>query len=268
MYVSKLRPNETIIGDHNAHERCSAPGSAFGRGYIARDRKRIPQASMPFSAKFNLPLIPRSEWDARIEEMEKTKTRLSDISDAQGIKSLNQQQTNYCWCNAVVGCVQLIRAKAGEPYVLLSAASVAAPVKGFSNVGGWGGEALSYIVKHGIASTEFWPANAISQQYQTPEEEANRKLHKVTEWLDLDEGNFDQVMTCLFNRMPVAAGLNWWGHEVMFCDPVKFGANDYGVRFRNSWDDSWGDHGFDTLHESKARPADACVPLVSTGANV
>lgn len=267
-FYSKLRPHEVLIDDGNAAARAPINPVINGErklmGYVPRDRSKVPEGSMPFSRSFDLPKIPRSEWPERIEEMEKTKTRLSDISDAQGIQSLDQNGTNFCWCNAVVGALQLVRAHMGEPYVKLSPASVAAPIKGYSNQGGWGGEALSYIVKHGIASIEHWPANAINRSYDNAQSQANRELHKVTEWLDLPEGDFEAVMTCLFHRIPVAVGLSWWSHEVLYCDPVMFGRDDFGVRFRNSWSNSYGDHGFNTLHESKARPSDACAVLVPT----
>lgn len=261
-FVSELLPKESIIDDSNAHVHCQDGP----KGYEPRDRSTTPEGSMPFSRSFDIPKIPRSEWPARIEEMEKTKSRLSDSVILQKLPPKNQQQTSYCWCNAVVGALEAQRSRSGQPYVNLSPASVAAPIKGYSNQGGWGGEALSYIVKNGISSVEFWPANAISRQYDNAESQANRKLHKVTEWLDLPSGDFDAVMTCLFYRIPVCVGLNWWGHEVYVLDPVTFGPGDFGGRFRNSWGPSYGDDGFNTLHESKLRPSDACAILVPTAA--
>jgi hypothetical protein len=221
---------------------------------------------MPFSAKFSLPKIPRSEWPSRIEEMEKTKTRLSDTRQEQGIRPLDQNGTLYCWINAVVGALEVVRARMGEPYVKLSPASVGAPIKNYSNNGGWGGEGLSYIVKNGVSAVEYWPANAISRKYDTAESRANRELHKITDWLDLPSRDFDAVMACLFRRIPVAVGLDWWGHEIYLLDPLVFGADDFGARFANSWGEKYGDKGLNTLHESKLRPNDACAILVPNAA--
>ncbi len=51
-------------------------------------------------APAEIPLIPRSEWSARIKEMEQTKTRLSDLrrtaNGGKPIPSLNQGQWGYC----------------------------------------------------------------------------------------------------------------------------------------------------------------------------
>ena len=258
-YVSQLYEKEVVIHENNAddHRQLVFDGQRRYFGY-----KKRPAGIVYESAKaFPFPVIPRSEWDDRIAEMEKEKTRISDMLLDAGIPSLNQQQTNYCWCNAVVGCVQAIRAQQGEPYVPLSPASVAAPIKNYSNEGGWGAEALEYIAKNGVAAQELWPANAISRQYFDASRE-NAKLHIVTEFYELDSGNFDQVMTNLFNRIPTAIGLSWWSHEVMACDPVALGNGKYGLRFRNSWGDSYGNLGFNILTEAKATPDDACAPGV------
>ena len=218
---------------------------------------------MGFAAKFALPLIPRNEWAARIKEMEETKTRLSDIVDLAGLKSLDQNGTNYCWCNAVVTAMETLQAVQNQPIVKLSSASVAAPIKGYRNQGGWGGEALDYIVEHGVAPASDWPANAIKREYDNETSRASRKLHSIKQWWDLTPRNIDQLMTCLLLRLPVPIGLNWWGHEVCAMDPVVIGSNAFGTRIRNSWGDSYGDHGFAILSESKSRPDDAVAPRVA-----
>jgi hypothetical protein len=41
-------------------------------------------------------LIPKSEWQSRIQEMEERKSRLSDLCRDAGLKCKDQQQTNYC----------------------------------------------------------------------------------------------------------------------------------------------------------------------------
>jgi hypothetical protein len=41
-------------------------------------------------------LIPKSEWQARIQEMEERKSRLSDLCRDAGLKCKDQAQTNYC----------------------------------------------------------------------------------------------------------------------------------------------------------------------------
>lgn len=236
------------------------PGLSKGR--VPRDRAAVPTGSMPFARAFDLPIIPRSEWPDRIADMERTKSRLSDICTQAGIPPLNQNGTNYCWAHGPVTGLEIMRAVNGLPYVNLSAASVAAPIKNGANQGGWGGDALEYMVSHGVATAEFWPLNSRSMSLNSkPEVIASREKHKVTEWLDLSNRNFDQLMTCLLLRIPVAVGYNWWSHEVCAVDPVYDGGK-FQVRIRNSWG-NWGDNGYGLLSESKATPDDACAAIVS-----
>lgn len=266
-FVSDLQ-GQLVIDDVNWQEFASPHSTPDGlsRGYIPRDYEQFPEGA--FAAPFDLPVIPRSEWTDRIEEMERTKTRLSDLRRQAGMKSLNQNGTNYCWANGPTTCMQLIRLVNGQPFVELSPASVAAPIKGYRNVGGWGSQALEYIVEHGICSTEHWPANAINRKYDNAESRANRELHKVPEWWELRARSFDQLMTCLLLRIPVAVGYNWWSHEVCGIDPVVISANKYGARILNSWGDGWEDRGEAVLAESKATPDDAVAPRVVTPSEV
>lgn len=273
MFTSALYPKEFVVDDDNAATFCPGPeqrplidGERKLCGRIPRDYERQPYGSLPYLKTFDLPLIPRDEWTDRIEEMEKTKTRLSDLWLAQGIKCLDQNGTNYCWANAVVSTILMLRARMGEPYEPLSPASVAAQVKNYRNVGGWGGEALQWIIDHGVASAAVWPPNAINRTYKTPESDADAATRKVTKWLELQSRNFEQLMTCLLNRIPVAVGLNWWSHEVCALDPVVTAPGKFGTRDVNSWGGSYGDHGLFVLAEAKATQDDGVAPLVTMAA--
>jgi hypothetical protein len=139
---------------------------------------------------------------------------------------------------------------------------VAAPIKSYRNHGGWGSQALEYIIEKGIVPVEQWPANAISRKYYTDENLEIAEDFKVTEWYDLEPRNFGELMTCLLLRIPVAVGYNWWSHEVSAIDPVALGNGDYGVRIRNSWGMGYGTDGYAVLAERKATPDDAVAPRV------
>ena len=270
MFMSQLRSKEFVIDDSNFHlvagEGLQEAKNGM-RGFKPRDFAKCPFGSMPHAPAFPKDqLIPRSEWTDRIEEMERTKTRLSDIVLQAGVPSMDQDQTNYCWTNALVTAIHAIRARQGLPYIPLSAASVAAPIRGFTNEGGWGTEALEFIIKNGICDEGIWPKNAIARKYYTDAAKANALLYRITEWNDLPPGVFDYVMTCCLLRKPVPIGLSWWGHEVCAFDGVVLGKMKFGIRPRNSWTDAYGDRGFFVLTESKATPDDACAPGIVTAA--
>ncbi len=216
-----------------------------------------------FAKGFDIPVIPRDEWCDRIEEIEKTKSRLSDLSYQSNLECQDQNGTNYCWANAPVYCVQLVRVAMGLGVEYLSPASVAAPMKKYKNKGGWGTQALKYIVDKGIVPAKHWPVNAIDKKYYTEENLESAKNYAVTEWYDLQPGNFDQLMTCLLLRIPAVVGYHWWLHQVSAIDPICLGGGDYGIRIRNSWGMSYGKDGYAILGENKGTPDDAVAPRVT-----
>src|SRR5690606_36330226 len=126
-------------------------------------------------------LIPEVEWKERIKEREAKGLTNRELCKLAGIAPLNQNGTNYCWANGVIQCMQIIRAKSGDPHKPLSPASVAGPITNFRNVGGWGDQALDRIREHGANFQEDWPANAIDRRYHTPENREKAKANIVTE---------------------------------------------------------------------------------------
>lgn len=208
-------------------------------------------------------LIPRHEWQARIQERQARKARVWDMCDRYGVVVKDQQQTNLCWANAPVHCVEILGALQGQGYTPLSAASVAGPIKGYRNVGGWGREALEYIVANGVVPASAWPSNAISRSYYT---DANRKAaagYKADEWWVLDNRDLDQLVSCLLRGFPVAVGYNWWGHEVTATEALWVdGAVAIGID--NSWGQAWGTNGRGVLQGNRMLPDDAvCARTIS-----
>ena len=207
-------------------------------------------------------LVPQSEWEARIKDMADSKSRLSDICDQAGLKCKDQGQTNYCWANAPTHCIEILRCVQNQNMVSLSPASVAAVIKNYQNVGGWGEEALRFIVDNGAVPTSMWPDNAIERKYDTAETKEVRKLYRVTEWWELRPRTVSELISCLINRIPVAVGYNWWGHEVTAVDPVWVNGA-IGIRIRNSWGMVWGSKGYATLTGQRMLPDDAVSPRVA-----
>lgn len=237
----------------------------YGRGLIARDYAKQPYGSLEFAEPLPLPLIPESEWDARIKEQEESKSSLVHLCDAAGLKVKNQQKTNYCWINAPAHCIEILRVVQGQKYVELSPASVGAKIKNFRNVGGWGTEGLEYIAEHGLVPSSLWPNNAIDRKYDTPAADAERQKYQADEWWELKPRSLPEMATCLLQNIPVAIGLNWWGHEVTAVRLIRT-SNGWGIVIDNSWGTSWGDNGRGVLTGSKMLPDDAVAPRVATAA--
>lgn len=280
-----------IINDETPIE--VADSTSHAKGLIPRDYEAFPQGCYKSATAFDMPLIPRSEWAERIREMEATKTRLSDLRRALGIKSLDQNGVGYCWNHSITMCVIMLRAVMGLPYVRLSAFMVGCLIKNYRNEGGWSALALDFIQEHGIPSVEFWPEKSMKRSNDTPEMRANAKLHIVTEgWADLSasvyDRNFteDQAMTLLLTRNPVGGDFNWWGHAICLMDPVIMNAavamttdlgsldfnnpkdlgvyaESFGKRFINSWTDDWGENGEGVLTGRRALLNGGVAPRVT-----
>jgi hypothetical protein len=268
--------HELVIDDDNWEQfvEPDVDGHRVHRGLVPRDFSAQPVGSSPLSFDaVNMPLIPRSEWSDRIKEMEATKSRLSDIrrtAVAGGpIPSLDQNGQGYCWSYSTGMAIMLARAVMNQPYARLSPHAVAAKIKGFRDQGGWAALSMEFAVKYGYPTDDFWPQKSMSRQYDNQKTWDNAKLYQVTEgWWDLGQSiydrnlTFDQVMTCLLCRVPVATDFRWWGHSVCSMDPVEVEKGSFGIRIINSWSDKWGDMGEAVLRGDKAVPVGAVAPRV------
>lgn len=243
-------------------------------GYVQRDFSREPQGIHGFAAPFAMELIPRSEWADRIRDMERNKTRLSDIMADAAIPSESQGYVNDCWAACVVDAIIVLRAVAGKPHIPLSPASVAGPATKYRNwsgrpagVGGWTSQALKYVVEHGIATAETWPANDLNPKWDNADSQASRSHHGVTEWWDGSSDSdvaFAQMMTCVFNRLPVPGGYPWMSHAVDAIDPIMDArGTTFGVRVRNTglYRDKYG---MTELLGSRAMPSEIVAPRVTS----
>src|SRR5690348_15047825 len=121
-----------------------------GPGHFELPRgHRIPY-SAGTSGEFPVELrVPRSEWQARIQEKEAQDSYIRSRAALQAIKCKDQNGTNFCWANAPVYCYEMARMYANLPIIYFSPGSVAGPVNGFRNTGGWGGNALKRMITNG-----------------------------------------------------------------------------------------------------------------------
>lgn len=200
--------------------------------------------------------IPRSEWSARIKQQTALRARVSDYCT---FPAYDQRSTNYCWANGPCQAFTIVRNQMGLPFREISAASVAGPITNYRNVGGWELDAIEYLTEAGGTTVQAWPNAAISRAFNTTLVGEDRENYIALEWVELE--TFDEFATAMLQGFPCVAAYDWWRHVVTLCDLVEISPGRYGVRFRNSWSDQWGDKnelgygGFGVLAEGKGTPS-------------
>lgn len=242
-------------------------------GYEERDYKLYPKEM--FSAPSEMILIPQSEWDARFDLQEETKSSLEHLylsgpNGASVFENLDQNGDGYCWIYSNGSAMMIDRLKSNQPLVRLNPHSSGAIIKGGRNEGGWCGLGAKFLREHGMATEEFWPRHSRSLANDTPAARANMALHKVTEdYVDLTRDVYDQnltkaqLATCLFNNVPCPVDFNWWGHSVCGLRWVRLEAGSWGLLILNSWK-GWGRYGLGVLRGGKEIPDGAVALRVST----
>jgi C1A family cysteine protease len=256
-----------IIIDDSSPDQMLFPAEHPGFGLVPREFGDYPVDYL--SPPTEIQLIPRSEWSDRIKEMERDKSRLSDLRG--DFKSYNQQSDGYCWAYSTTAATTLQRMVSGQRTVRLSAHSVATVIKNGRNEGGWCGLSAKYIVENGVASESVWPAARRDLSLNTERAKQSAKRYRITEgFYDFSRPlydqrlTFDQVATCLLNRIPCAGDFNWWGHSVCLMDLVEVEPGSFGLRIWNSWGDSWSDRGMGILRGDRAIPNGAIAVRSAT----
>jgi hypothetical protein len=240
-------------------------GDLKGHGLVPRDYSDYP-AEM-FDPPSDMPLIPESEYDARVEEQER---RAASLEHLCTWSPKDQDGDGYCWGYSVTAAVEFLRVIAGMPLVRLSAHAICAIIKRGRNEGGWCGLSAKFAREFGIPAEDLWPTHSRDLRHDTPEMRANAALHRVMEeWVDLTRNVYDQNLTlrqvdsCCLANIPMAWDFNWWGHSVFGGRLVKVEAGSRGRRIRNSWG-NWGENGWATLRGEKAIPNGAVALRVVT----
>ncbi len=248
--------SDMVVIDDNNYQQWLNPivgGERRLSGYKGMFKtKKARRKGKTFEDLTSVPLIPESEWDDRIRQKEKDRSRLKDFALDMGLTVLDQNGTNYCWINAPTFCCMVTRLQETGQAIRLSPASVGAPIKNFRNQGGWGSQGLDYMRKNGINLQGDWPANAINRSYYTEENRQKAKANIVLEYYYLK--NWQEMASCILAGIPVGAGYNWWSHEVTGMDILK-GSHDLIIA--DSWSTSYGDRGYGVLKGSRKYPDDA-----------
>lgn len=251
------------------------PGASFG--LVPRDYSVYPEEM--FASPDQIAVIPESEWDARYDEQEATKSSLEHIylSGPNGdpaFVNLDQNGNGYCWAYSTGHAMMLDRLKQNLPPVRLNPHATAAIIKGGRDEGGWCGLSAQWAREHGYAvegtGPGEWPKQSRNLKYDTPELRAAMALHKVTsDWVDLRKQVYDQnltrgqLATCGFMNNPAPSDFNWWSHSVCQVRWVRIERGSWGPLILNSWL-NWGRHGLAVLRGSQATANGAVSFLVTS----
>lgn len=235
---------------------------SYAKGYVERDYKLYPKEM--FSPPSEIPLIPRSDWQAIIQEQEEQQSSLEHIwrrVHGSKIKSahLDQNGQGYCWAYSVTHSIMIARARDNQEPKRLSAHGVACKVKNFKDEGGWCGLSADFIRNNGVPTVETWKEKSMSRQYDNPATWEEASKYKITEdYVDLtidvwgQNLTYDQTITCLLMNIPCALDFNWWGHSV--CGVRAVWKDGQAIpRILNSWA-GWGDDGFGDLQGQRGIP--------------
>lgn len=234
-------------------------------GYVARDYSLYPQEM--FDPPSGIEIIPKTEWDARFDEQERTKSSLEHIflngpNGEPAFVNLDQNGDGYCWAYSSGTAIMLDRLKQNQPLVRLNPHGPAAIIKGGRNEGGWCGLSAKWSRENGYpvegTGPGQWPLHSRNLKYDTAACRAQMAKHKVQEdWVDMTRQVYDQnlttlqVATCGFNNIPCPSDFNWWGHSVCQVRWVRIEAGSWGPLILNSWK-GWGRYGLGVLRGSQA----------------
>lgn len=91
---------EIVINDQNYTQHLTHPQHGTAPGGIARDFAKYPVGYLKCAKPFDLPLIPESEWQARLDARIAAKAQLSDVRNqgmnGKPIPSRDQNGKGYC----------------------------------------------------------------------------------------------------------------------------------------------------------------------------
>ena len=239
------------------------------RGLIPRDYRSVGHGSLPCAAPMDMPVFSRKEIVGRVRQREVVGSTLRQLCRESGLSPKNQGQTNLCWSNSSVHAAEVFRVAQGQPVVSLSAASVAAPITGYADVGAWPTQSLQYMVDHGAVPESLWPNNDVTtKRWSTPQANATRERFRIREWYDAIDGDrmdaeerFLRAATLLVLGFPCSVAYNWMRHAITLIDVIiQPGTTDQLGFFAHNSGYGRDANGFMTLVGSRAVPDECLAP--------
>ena len=114
-YESPISPNCPVIHDGNYLDFVSGNGRVVD-GQMMSTGLELQQGRMcEFVKPFDLPLIPESEWEDRIQEMDRDKSSLDDVMMQEGVRIKNQDGWGYCVFGKVTAGMDVVDQIAATP---------------------------------------------------------------------------------------------------------------------------------------------------------
>lgn len=278
MSVVHIKPGEIIVDETNIHQFV-LPRDKDGvssSGFVDRDWSAQPLASLVGSRLFPKEYLLDEKTIREIAtEKAAKKERLSDfvlVKWKGGYRFLRQKypwiHTNFCWCYADIHACIINWLRTGQDIPQLSVESVAAVIKNYRNVGGWGSQAIPMLVNEGIAPASEWPQGRIDRKYYEPSRES-AKLYRMTEVYDLNDGEegWWQKLSLLCHDLPVPSGYSREGHERCSIDVVIDDRDRLGIRDIDSYaDEETGEPNFVLRIGRAGWSDDQICPRVGTAA--
>jgi hypothetical protein len=230
------------------------------RGYKSRDWDLHPEFSshQEYSGKIHR----RQDWVELIELQKKNKSSPMDIHKGNNLKIQNQGRYGYCWLYGVANCILNRYASQGiDPVPDLNPHATAAMGTRYKNRGGFTIDATNHIEKYGIPTFDVWPQYSNKRSLEKdPKVIASCKRHKIVTFEEMPRNSFDAVMSAMIDDVdpsPCSLAYSWWRHLVGGLRGEYRGSGrniEYGLSFVNSWGKKWGDNGYGTVWNSKAKP--------------
>ena len=212
-----------------------------GTGYVERDYQEDGLNAYGFCSARDIAPHSHSELLEIIAEKTAKKTWIRDKCDRVGSKVKNQSRSSYCWNHAPVRGVECNMVLQGGKAHTLSAFWGAATIKNGRNQGGWGLQAVKFMVERGVPLESFHKPMDFSVD-RSPETLANAKLHQIVGWEDVDPSDQYAIFTRIALDIPVTLGIPAMGHEMLGTFLVVIGGKIY-IGCDNSWGASDGDNG-------------------------
>lgn len=234
------------------------PNLDQGTGYIDRDYSEDGMNAYPFCSAQNIKSYTHDELLEIIAEKTAKKTWIRDKCDRVGSKVKNQSRSNYCWKHAPIRGAECNYVMQGGVAHTLSAFWGAAIIKNGRNQGGWGLQAIKFMVENGAPLESFHKPMDFSVD-RRPEVVENAKLHQITGWEDVDPDDQYAIFTRIAMDIPVTLGIPAMGHEMLGTFLVVINGRIY-VGCDNSWGENDGVNGRRVCTGRNARFSEAgCI---------